>query len=93
MQAVQEVEELRQAAAAAERDRAALGSAKSRLAVAERQCKALEWENEVVTQRLEAVGRGLAMRVGWEWGWGWGWQWKELEWENEVVTQRLEAVG
>jgi hypothetical protein len=54
-QAVQEVESLRQAVASAEHDRAALASAKARLGTREKQCRVLEWENEVLTQRLEVV--------------------------------------
>ncbi|GAB4818648.1 hypothetical protein N2152v2_005694 [Parachlorella kessleri] len=55
--AVQEVESLRQAVATAERNRGMLESTKSRLVTSEKRCRALEWENEVLQQRLDVVQR------------------------------------
>ncbi|KAI8465222.1 MAG: growth-arrest-specific micro-tubule binding-domain-containing protein [Monoraphidium minutum] len=52
---LKEVESLRGQLAAYDKDKASLEAAKARLAAAEKRVKALEWEGEVLTQRLESV--------------------------------------
>lgn len=89
LQAVQEVATLRQAVASAEANRAALGSSKARLAACERQLKAVEWENEVLAQRLEVVS--LCVRLGGRML-GCAGPLGRVEWENEVLAQRLKVV-
>lgn len=51
---------MRQQLEGAQRDRAALAATKKRLAAAERQGRARDWELEVTQQQLEKVGEGAA---------------------------------
>jgi hypothetical protein len=57
---VQEADVMLQQLEGAQRDRAALAATKTRLAAAERQGRARDWELEVTQQQLEKVGEGAA---------------------------------